>query len=204
MDPFDFPSARKEVDRILEHTASILEEERLLAESKRAIHQALLDSDVFSSTPPNATWMALCETSVCLASHGMLPDSLTEHDIEHCSRQIMRRWKHLFDDPVFRELAISTFKGQIMRLSHDANVPVPSDTGRLPLTVYSAHDSTLYGLMHAFRAPAKFMEVNPPYASMLAFSTWKNPDSEEGDVMQITFNGESWWRSHEGDILNAP
>jgi hypothetical protein len=198
MDPFDFPSYRKEMDRLLEQDSRVLEEEEQVAGSKRAIHQALIKADVFSSDYPNVTWIALLETSVCLASHNMLPSSISEQDISFCSKQVMRRWKHLFDDPTFQELAISHFKAQIMRVSHETT----GADETIPFTVYSAHDSTLYGLLHAFGAPTHLMEVNPPYASTLVFSTWKK-EGEDCSIMQMTFNGESWWQLHENIIKNV-
>lgn len=104
------------------------------------------------------SWNQLAEITKCLAVRNMLPPGITEADQHKISAHAAWKWFETFSHPKLSHLSMGKMTSHMMEYFCDyRNQP--------KLTLWSAHDSTLIGLMCAFRLeqPA----VWPEYGSYI-------------------------------------
>ncbi|KAL3827500.1 hypothetical protein ACHAXA_003769 [Cyclostephanos tholiformis] len=115
-------------------------------------------------------WAQMCEVLVCLSSRGMLPDSLSEEDVAIVSDHVAWRWFENLGHPVLAKSAMFKFANCLVesmrRKANEVDVIVGvgdrsrgedddgaerqkkhEDEEEPMLRIYSAHDSTLIGLL---------------------------------------------------------
>ena len=124
-------------------------------------------------------WNQLAEITVCLDSRDMLPPPLTKDDKEDITHHTAWRWFQTLSNPRLVYLAMHDF------VSKQMNVFKTDDTE--PLTVWSAHDSTLIALLCAYRLERP--DVWPEYASYIAMELVEEGDSKERFV-RFSINGQ--------------
>jgi Histidine phosphatase superfamily (branch 2) len=135
------------------------------------------------------SWNQLAEITKCLAVRNLLPPGITKENQEEISRHAAWRWYESFRHPRLVYLSMGRLAGAIV----DSLVQHEREP---PMTLWSAHDSTLIGLMCAFRLeqPA----VWPEYASYLMMELIQ---VNEGDVfVRFSLNGstlKSQWDKDE-------
>jgi len=142
-------------------------------------------------------WNQLAEICKCLSVHGLLPKSITGQDLEKISQHTARRWFQNLRHPRLARLAMGKMadeqvKIMLQRRNDERDGPC--------MTIWSAHDSTLIGLLCAYRLQQPL--VWPEYASCLLielievspFFEDRNGDSsdpaEKDYVVRFTLNGE--------------
>jgi len=125
------------------------------------------NADAATTTQPKVlSWAQLSEITKCLQVRNMLPPSIT-NDIQHrISHHTAWRWFENLRHPRLAYLAmnslvqrmVSAMQRYVLQLDRD-------DVDEAALHLYSAHDSTLIGLLCAFRLeqPAQW----PEYGSYL-------------------------------------
>jgi hypothetical protein len=115
---------------------------------------AAADSTLLKPLP----WAQLAEILKCLSVRNKLPPSISHDDTEVIAHHLAWRWLETLRHPRMSYLAMNTFATHLLRAMVHAETEVPA-------LLYSAHDSTLIGLMCVFRLeqPA----VWPDYASFL-------------------------------------
>lgn len=131
-------------------------------------------------------WNQLAEITVCLASRGLLPAPLTDADKEAIGAHTAWRWFQTLSHPRLIYLAMHDFVlKQMQAFGSDA----------VPLTIWSAHDSTLIALLCAYRLqrPA----VWPEYASYLVLELVEQIATQEKFV-RFSLNGERLQSQWEG------
>ena len=113
-------------------------------------------------------WAQLSEVLVCLSSRGLLPPALTEEDVAAVSDHVAWRWFENLGHPVLAKSAMWKFaSGLVEEMSRKANEDAVGPRGDAAeaggsegatsvgrerregpmLCIYSAHDSTLIGLL---------------------------------------------------------
>ena len=112
-----------------------------------------------SNTKP-LSWAQLAEITKCLRVHNRLPEEITDEDIVALSTHTAWRWFENLSDSRLSFLAMNKFALSIMNTMHNVD-----DKDTPPVIIYSAHDSSLIGLLCAFRLeqPTEW----PEYASYL-------------------------------------
>jgi hypothetical protein len=109
-------------------------------------------------------WNQLAEISKCLAVRELLPADLTTEDQEAISKHAAWRWFENLKDDELIFLAMNKMSKTMTEIL--ASYPSSSSeesTDSQRLTIWSAHDSTLIGLLCAFRL--QMPAVWPEYAS---------------------------------------
>ena len=167
------------------------------------------------------SWSQLAEITTCLRTRGLLPGALTEADHEAISSHAAWRWFENLRHPRLARLAMHGMVASIMEaLRRTAAGDVSEDEPRL--RIYSAHDSTLIGLLCAFHLdqPSQW----PEYASYLRTDLIEvevdadtdtdtdtdtdaeevDPSARKGYYVRFSLNGEvlhsSWSRTEvDGD-----
>ena len=133
------------------------------------------------------SWAQLSEITKCLKVRERLPPSITAEEQKAVMDHTAWRWFESLRDPRLIHLAMHKFASTIVHsMRHYQEEP--------PLTIYSAHDSTLIGLMCAFRLEQP--SVWPEYGSYLKIELLEvtNADKIDGDeekehVVRFFLNG---------------
>jgi len=141
-------------------------------------------------------WNQLAEITKCLSVRNILPNDIPQADLETISRHAAWRWFENLSHPRVAYLAMNTLVGRQVdsMLNHSSEKPV---------TIWSAHDSTLIGLLCAYRLeqPA----VWPEYASYLLIELVEITDGEQKELaVRFFLNGEhlrSQWDDEPVDII---
>lgn len=141
-------------------------------------------------------WAQLCEILVCLHSHALLPESLSHEDVEAVSSHVAWRWFENLSHPVLAKSSMWKFASSIVetmqrKVEHDSSLlstvqvvdavqeqeSASSSIEEPWLCIYSAHDSTLIGLLCVFQLeqPAAW----PEYGSALKIELIR--EEEEGE-----------------------
>lgn len=125
------------------------------------------------------SWNQLAEITKCLAVRDLLPEGISKEDQEAISQHAAWRWFEAFRHPRLAHLAIGTLtEAMVGHLQNHSREP--------PMTVWSAHDSTLICLMCAFRLeqPA----VWPEYGSYLMLELIQVDEDEL--YVRFSLNGQ--------------
>lgn len=124
-------------------------------------------------------WNQLAEITVCLDSRDMLPTPLTSTDKEDIAHHTAWRWFQTLSNPRLIYLAMHEFVSKQMDV-------FKTDESE-PLTVWSAHDSTLIALLCAYRLERP--DVWPEYASYIVMELVEQVESNERFV-RFSINGQ--------------
>ena len=175
-----------------------------------------------SSKKQPLAWAQLAELLVCLHSRELLPPTLSEEDVQAVSDHVAWRWFENLRHPVLAKAAMWRFANRLvdnMQRKVDEGSAF-SDGGNLEmiveetyeeecveepwLCIYSAHDSTLIGLLCVLQL--SMPSVWPEYGSSIKIELIQE---EEHDTKSIT-NGASskvvnhWVRfSLNGELLRS-
>eukprot|EP00580_Thalassiosira_gravida_P018585 CAMPEP_0201661860 /NCGR_PEP_ID=MMETSP0494-20130426/4104_1 /ASSEMBLY_ACC=CAM_ASM_000839 /TAXON_ID=420259 /ORGANISM="Thalassiosira gravida, Strain GMp14c1" /LENGTH=481 /DNA_ID=CAMNT_0048140081 /DNA_START=87 /DNA_END=1532 /DNA_ORIENTATION=+ len=141
------------------------------------------DASLANKRQPLA-WAQLAEILVCLHSRELLPSALSEEDVQAVSDHVAWRWFENLRHPVLAKSAMWKFASRLVENmqrkadEHDRHVGAESDSMEMVveeyeqecieepwLCIYSAHDSTLIGLLCVLQLeqPAEW----PEYGSAL-------------------------------------
>eukprot|EP00980_Cylindrotheca_fusiformis_P014773 scaffold4026_cov117-Cylindrotheca_fusiformis.AAC.8 len=144
------------------------------------------------------TWAQLSEITCCLKVRDRLPEGISPEDQDALSSYLAWRWFESLRHPRLVYLAMHKFCHAILHsMRHLEEEP--------PLTIYSAHDSTLVGLMCAFRLERP--TVWPEYASYMKIELLEKSDSDGNDleesehVVRFYLNGELLRSRWHGNLL---
>lgn len=168
----------------------------LLADDAREANFGVPQKQRFQSSKDGNTavveeplsWNQLAEITKCLAVRELLPPGLSTEDQEAISKHAAWRWFESFRHPRLVHLAMGRMATRMVEsLEQHSSLP--------PLTIWSAHDSTLIGLMCAFRLeqPA----VWPEYGSYLMLELIEV--NEETTYVRFSLNGETLKSQWDGN-----
>mmetsp|Transcript_28044 Transcript_28044/g.66839 ORF Transcript_28044/g.66839 Transcript_28044/m.66839 type:complete len:451 (+) Transcript_28044:163-1515(+) len=146
------------------------------------------------------SWAQLSEILVCLNSRNLLPKTVTREDVEIVSKHVAWKWMESLKHPVLSKAAMWKFATQLV---DDAKRCRECNEGPY-LCIYSAHDSTLIGLISILQLeqPARW----PEYASYLKMELiQEEKETEEVLWVRFSLNGEllrsKWLTGSEGQPL---
>jgi Histidine phosphatase superfamily (branch 2) len=137
------------------------------------------------TTKPLA-WAQLAEITKCLAIRGKLPDSISSQDLEYIGAHTAWKWFEHLRDPRLVYLAMNCMVSKMVLSMQDKL----TSTEESPVIIYSAHDSTLIGLLCAFRLEQP--SVWPEYGSYLKLELIEaNMSNGERDyIVRFSLNGQ--------------
>ncbi|KAL3770753.1 hypothetical protein ACHAWU_009660 [Discostella pseudostelligera] len=167
-------------------------------------------------------WAQLCEILVCLQSHALLPPSLSHEDVEAVSNHVAWRWFENLRHPVLAKSSMWKFASSIVdtmqrKVQHDAalstdemkmgvvNTVQERESNSIEdpwLCIYSAHDSTLIGMLCVFQLeqPAAW----PEYGSALKIELIREEEGQQSDADNSIAVRQHWVRfSLNGQLLRS-
>jgi acid phosphatase len=138
------------------------------------------------------SWSQLAEVTCCLKVRDRLPEGITREDQEALSSYLAWRWFETLRHPRLAFLAMHKFADSIIyRMKH-----VDEES---PLTLYSAHDSSLVGLLCVFRLeqPSEWPEYGSNLKIVLLEKSSIENDTEyvvrfylNGSLLRSEWHGE--------------
>eukprot|EP00584_Thalassiosira_punctigera_P007825 CAMPEP_0172533924 /NCGR_PEP_ID=MMETSP1067-20121228/6470_1 /TAXON_ID=265564 ORGANISM="Thalassiosira punctigera, Strain Tpunct2005C2" /NCGR_SAMPLE_ID=MMETSP1067 /ASSEMBLY_ACC=CAM_ASM_000444 /LENGTH=478 /DNA_ID=CAMNT_0013318643 /DNA_START=23 /DNA_END=1459 /DNA_ORIENTATION=+ len=173
------------------------------------------DASSQTKTRQPLAWAQLAEILICLHSREMLPPALSEEDVQAVSNHVAWRWFENLRHPVLAKSAMWKFASRLVEnmqrkaeeqhdYSDESNMEMmveayERDCAEEPwLCIYSAHDSTLIGLLCVLQLeqPAEW----PEYGSALKVELI----GEEEDGSHPTKASRHWVRfSLNGQVLRS-
>lgn len=134
-------------------------------------------------------WVQLAEITKCMAVRGILPPTITLHDQETIAAHAAWRWFQTLSHPRMAYLGMHRLVQQQMEyMEHAEQEP--------PMIVWSGHDSTLIGLLCAYRLERP--STWPEYASYLCMELMEEETTNQC-VVRFSLNGEILKSHWEGD-----
>jgi acid phosphatase len=176
---------------------------------------------------PLLAWAQMCEILVCLHSRNLLPSTITKDDVTTVSNHVAWRWFENLGHPILAKAAMTKFTNVLIdtmrRRVHEDKVVVGATTNNsvvvaasppdhihehvVPrLCIYSAHDSTLIGLLCVLQLERP--TVWPEYGSALKVELLRE-EKETTAVAQNNGGGDDddikyWVRfSLNGEVLRC-
>lgn len=175
---------------------------------------------------PLLAWAQMCEILVCLHSRNLLPSTLTNEDVTTVSNHVAWRWFENLGHPILAKAAMSKFANKLiddMRRMVNEDKEVGGTTKSVAaaaspdhlhedavprLCIYSAHDSTLIGLLCVLQLERP--TVWPEYGSALKVEllledeeTAANGGDDINYWVRFSLNGEvlrcTWLTENEDD-----
>jgi hypothetical protein len=140
-------------------------------------------------------WNQLAEITKCLAVRDILPDGISLEDQEAISQHAAWRWFENMRNVRLAFLAMNTMTTKQVEymLCHESGPPV---------TIWSAHDSTLIGLLCAYRL--EMPAVWPEYGSYIKIELLEVSDveglGEKEYVVRFSLNGEILRSQWDGEL----
>eukprot|EP00814_Leptocylindrus_danicus_P014005 CAMPEP_0116013360 /NCGR_PEP_ID=MMETSP0321-20121206/5683_1 /TAXON_ID=163516 /ORGANISM="Leptocylindrus danicus var. danicus, Strain B650" /LENGTH=375 /DNA_ID=CAMNT_0003482901 /DNA_START=164 /DNA_END=1291 /DNA_ORIENTATION=- len=121
-------------------------------------------------------WGQLSEITKCLRVRNLLPVEISHEMQEKISEHAAWRWFSMLRHPILSSIAMDTMVSEIIQNAHKGR---DGNEEFYPLHIYSAHDSTLIGLMCALRLeqPSQW----PEYASALKIEIFEVECEEENN-----------------------
>jgi hypothetical protein len=158
--------------------------------------QALRTSTESIEIEPLA-WNQLGEITKCLSCRNMLPESISLKDHKAVVQHAAWRWFETFRHPRVAYLGMNAMCTKMVNYFVDYN-------SQPPMTLYSAHDSTLFGLLCAFKLEQPI--AWPEYGSFFMMELLEVFDSETKEELYIRFsiNGEllrTHWENEPTDMI---
>ena len=146
------------------------------------------------------SWAQLSEILVCLHSRDLLPNTVTQEDVETVTKHVAWKWMESLKHPVLSKAAMWKFATTLV---DDAKRCRECNEGPY-LCIYSAHDSTLIGLISILQLeqPARW----PEYASYLKMELIEEENETEGLLwVRFSLNGDvlrsKWLTGSDGQPL---
>ena len=132
-------------------------------------------------------WNQLAEILKCLSVRQQLPPGVSEDDHRAVVQHAAWRWFETFRHPRLAFLGMHTFCDLLVTASRRAAAADPSIS---PLILYSAHDSTLIGLLCAFKLEQPIQW--PEYGSYWMMEVLEEEIANDNNQFYIRFslNGE--------------
>lgn len=127
-------------------------------------------------------WNQLAEICKCLSVYERLPSGISPNDVEAILHYAAQRWFQNLRHPRLNYLAMNALVTKQLESLCDTNPNHP------PLTIWSAHDSTLIGLICAYRL--EYPTEWPDYASHLILEKWEGVDGNE--YVRFSWNGQCY------------
>ena len=137
----------------------------------------------------------MCEILVCLHSRSLLPSTLSKEDVTTVSNHVAWRWFENLGHPILAKAAMSKFANELIddmrrRVNEDKEVGGIVATAASPdhlhnkdavpkLCIYSAHDSTLIGLLCVLQLERPTMW--PEYGSALKVELLREDNETAAD-----------------------
>jgi len=159
-------------------------------------------------------WSQLAEITTCLKARDMLPEEITDADQEAISSHAAWRWFQNLRHPRLARLAMyEMVQDMVNGLHRSTKCPQKGTDDDEPLLhVFSAHDSTLMGLICAFhlQQPSQW----PHYASYIKVELFEVDDMNPSDAaksqmdyfVRFSLNGEvlrsAWSKDEESGELS--
>ena len=144
---------------------------------------------------PPLAWAQMCEILVCLHSRSLLPSTLSKEDVTTVSNHVAWRWFENLGHPILAKAAMSKFANELIddmrrRVNEDKEVGGIVATAASPdhlhnkvavpkLCIYSAHDSTLIGLLCVLQLERPTMW--PEYGSALKVELLREDNETAAD-----------------------
>eukprot|EP00985_Skeletonema_marinoi_P007075 scaffold3106_cov81-Skeletonema_marinoi.AAC.3 len=160
-------------------------------------------------------WAKLAEILTCLHSRDLLPPTLSKEDVEQVNKHVAWRWFENLSHPVLAKSAMWKFANKMVEdMEHKVECAKREDesTGEEHieeplLCIYSAHDSTLIGLLCVLQLEQP--ESWPEYGSYLkAELIQEEKDGDSKEVLQhwvrFSLNGQvlrSTWTNEPADMV---
>ena len=151
---------------------------------------------------PKLAWSQLAEITKCLQVRDRLPATITADDQEVISKYTAWRWFESLRHPRLAYLAMNPMVSRIIDAMHKHDTEPP-------VIIYSAHDSTLIGLMCGFRLEQP--SVWPEYGSYLKMELLEvqtvGKDNEKEHVVRFSLNGSplrSVWDEDKPPLAEIP
>lgn len=157
-----------------------------------------------SDQPPRLGWAQLAEITKCLTVRDILPATISVEDQETISKHTAWRWFESLRHPRLAYLAMNPMVSRIIDAMHQHETEPP-------VIIYSAHDSTLIGLLCGFRLEQP--SVWPEYGSYLKMELLEvetvGADINNGKehVVRFSLNGSllrSMWDKDEAPMMEIP
>jgi hypothetical protein len=135
-------------------------------------------------------WAQLAEITKCLRSRNLLPASITSEEQELIMEHTAWRWFESLRNPRLSYLAMHKLaQTMVTSMRHRESEP--------PVTLYSAHDSTLIGLICSFRLEmpsvwpkyGSYLKIELVEASLADTSTTSDDDKKE-HLVRFYLNGK--------------
>jgi len=145
------------------------------------------------------TFSQLSEIMTCLKVRDKLPESISHEDYTIISSHSAWKWFENLRNENLARLAMKPFMNFIMETLRDGRKDESDDP---VLYIYSCHDSSLIGLMCAFRLeqPAEW----PEYGSFLKVELFKTEEDVGGEDEGVKTNIDHYVRfSLNGEVLNS-
>lgn len=144
---------------------------------------------VANTTIAPLPWAQLSEILKCLAVRDMLPPSIHLEQQKRVTSHAAWRWFENLRHPRLAWLAMDEMMKQMIQntqnmMKEEKGINRSASSTTTPLHIFSGHDSTLIGLLCAFRLeqPAEW----PPYGSIFKMELWKvietNDNETKGDI----------------------
>ena len=139
--------------------------------------------------PPRLAWSQLAEITKCLQVRNRLPSTISVDDQEVISKYTAWKWFESLRHPRLAYLAMNPMVSRILDAMHQHETEPP-------VIIYSAHDSTLIGLMCGFRLEQP--SVWPEYGSYLKIELLEvqtiggdnnNDSNHKEHVVRFSLNG---------------
>ena len=161
-------------------------------EAEFGVSQKPIDT---SSGEQPLSWNQLAEITKCLAVRDLLPDGISREDQEAISGHVAWRWFQVLRHPRLVHVAMGIMVETMINYLQNFSLEPP-------MIVWSAHDSTLIGLICAFRLeePA----IWPEYGSYLMVELLEG-DLECDLFVRFSLNGQvlkSQWGEHPVEMIS--
>lgn len=160
------------------------------------------------------SWSQLSEIMTCLKVRGLLPKSISDEDYQTTTSHSAWKWFENLRHPKLAFLAMKPFMNVIMNTMHQGREQSASTNKSVSTNndesatfyIYSGHDSSLIGLMCAFRLqqPSEWPEYGS-YLKIELFEAVPNDTETEAEYfVRFSLNGnvlKSNWGIGEGEYL---
>eukprot|EP00591_Stephanopyxis_turris_P001481 CAMPEP_0195509496 /NCGR_PEP_ID=MMETSP0794_2-20130614/2420_1 /TAXON_ID=515487 /ORGANISM="Stephanopyxis turris, Strain CCMP 815" /LENGTH=520 /DNA_ID=CAMNT_0040636729 /DNA_START=37 /DNA_END=1599 /DNA_ORIENTATION=+ len=185
-----------------------------LGEANNTYHQEEEEEEEEDVEITPLPWAQLSEITKCLRVRDLLPADISHDDQEAISNHAAWRWFENMRHPEMSRLAmcglvkdiLSCMEEVIPVLQKDcANVEMQQDSTTAPLLhIYSAHDSTLIGLLCAFQLeqPPKWPEYGS-YLKLELFAVEMDEDDNKGNMqhfVRFSLNGTHLRFCYDGNF----
>ena len=147
-------------------------------------------------------WAQLAELLVCLHSRNMLPATLSAEDVKDVCDHVAWKWFENLRHPVLAKTAMWRFASSLVdNMQQKVNEDIDCNDEEPWLCLFSAHDSTLVGLLCVLQL--EMPSVWPEYASAVKVELIQEEDEDKivQHWVRFSLNGQvlrSTWMEADG------